>query len=735
MELIMREADFWEQLHGIVNSTVYGLEKDQKIDLIRGACEFYQALPAGKNIPGITFLPFVTGRRSTDEAAHPGLGSSDHSGMILGEAGTDVQNKIYLLYDLVGLDGLTKEELEKITLDCTLSFTGTNGFVVAQPVSGWDKRTVEPAKFSLDEAGIPTLQKTSLSDLPTQRLVLSISPEFDLLPWPGPKMDQLDPQIQRRATEAGDAFTFGELFSQMVHVQLRLVRQGLPIAAAQTWVDVCDTRRFTSLYMRVIDRLITSDTQNQAIKAGSLVFDPAYHPWYPVLLIGSEKARQYLRALIEDIVHKQHHLTDPRWLMRVGIYLEFLTCIGIFEAVKADMGDLLTPVERSIYENSPVFAEIRKRVNLDGWRKVWELREIVLPKFGALQTGPVSASNLLQKKKATLAFLQMHHNDLKHAIELAGVNSYNAQETWHRVFRDAERAVLRKTRDAFPELTFLNPNLNEFILWHRKGRFDIAGIHLSPNQFSALMGDQDGLFAYACNQYRASMNQVAEWAKRKGLMDYTGKECIPCQVSLLQAYMDGQLDQVNRLQRRDGYEGSLDTFVELPKGYISSEEEIYLLLKQVSIFGLLSEDEIRHIARTSRAIQLGPMERIIIQGRQGNSLFLVGDGELEVLVRQNDGVDHRVGVLKRGDIVGEMSLLTGEPRSATVRSVNGGMVYEIGKNQYEPIIKSRPELVEQLADLMEQHTRKTSLEVEAYRQAQGASDFSRRIRLFFLGAG
>ena len=37
----------------------------------------------------------------------------------------------------------------------------------------------------------------------------------------------------------------------------------------------------------------------------------AYHPWYPVLLIGTDKAALYTRALVADIVDKGSHLTDP----------------------------------------------------------------------------------------------------------------------------------------------------------------------------------------------------------------------------------------------------------------------------------------------------------------------------------------------------------------------------------------------------------------------------------------
>ena len=48
-----------------------------------------------------------------------------------------------------------------------------------------------------------------------------------------------------------------------------------------------------------------------------------------------------------------------------------------------------------------------------------------------------------------------------------------------------------------------------------------------------------------------------------------------------------------------------------------------------------------------------------------------------------------------------MSLLTGAPRSATVRALEGALVYEIGRRQYAPILAARPELVEALERAME----------------------------------
>ena len=147
-----------------------------------------------------------------------------------------------------------------------------------------------------------------------------------------------------------------------------------------------------------------------------------------------------------------------------------LTALGIVEAVKDDIGDILSPGERAAFETSPAFAEIRARLNVEGWRGVWALRTIVTR--GLPRAGPVSAMNLIAKRRATLQFLHVHHQDLQHAIELAGPNLEHAQETWHRVFRDAERAVLRQTPDAFPELGFLPPEVRKLCLLYTSDAAD-----------------------------------------------------------------------------------------------------------------------------------------------------------------------------------------------------------------------------------------------------------------------
>jgi CRP-like cAMP-binding protein len=127
------------------------------------------------------------------------------------------------------------------------------------------------------------------------------------------------------------------------------------------------------------------------------------------------------------------------------------------------------------------------------------------------------------------------------------------------------------------------------------------------------------------------------------------------------------------------------------------------------------------------------MERIIVEGTEGTSLFVVGEGQLEALVRQRDGVDKVIGLKQRGDVIGEISLLTGERRTATVRAVDGAVVYEIGKQQYEPIIKARPAIVNQLVVIMEAHLRDMHSQQDGAQLDKESTAIGQRIWRFFFG--
>jgi CRP-like cAMP-binding protein len=610
-------------------------------------------------VPLCRIEPFAPGRRSNVEQYFPGLGSSDGVALLTG--GDPDANSCIILFD-------AGTSHPRLALEATIHWADDPDAV---PLAGWDRRPIER-----DDRVAGALS------------ALTIHPEIDFAP--------------------GD-LGFAHGFIREAVVELHLRWDDVVVSGATTRFDVCDVRQLGSLYQRVLDRVVEPDTLRQAARwsAGDQRPGPIHHPWSPVLVIGMEKASLYTRALVDDIVAKSDHLADPRWLLRVGVYLEMLTCLGIFEAVRDQFDDLLSPDERAAFEQSDGLAEIRSRIDPAAWSEVWALRNISAPRLGMPRAGAVSALNLIQKKRATLAFLHTHHDDLKHAIELAGPNLHDAQESWQRVFRDAERAVLHKTAEVFPELEYLPAPMREVSRWQQQG---VAG--------------QQGLYPTACTQYRASMNDVARWSKDRGLMDYTGEECIPIQVSLLDAIMNDP-DHVEVLERGDGYRERVDLAALASTGGGDESDRMLAsfeaLLSQVPILQLLSADELRELAGRSLPLLAVPGERIVVEGAEGDSLYVLADGEVEVLVRI-DGRDRQVDTMGPGSVIGEMALLTGERRSATVRSIGTALILQIGKRQYEPIVRAHPEWLDDLAEMMDQRLRDRRA-----RLARGQSPLRRRV--------
>jgi CRP-like cAMP-binding protein len=93
------------------------------------------------------------------------------------------------------------------------------------------------------------------------------------------------------------------------------------------------------------------------------------------------------------------------------------------------------------------------------------------------------------------------------------------------------------------------------------------------------------------------------------------------------------------------------------------------------------------------------MDRLMLQGEQGSSLWIVESGEAEVLVRSDDR-DRVLTTVGPGAILGERGLLLGEARGATVRAVGEVLALELTQEALQPILRARPQLVVELSLLL-----------------------------------
>lgn len=140
-------------------------------------------------------------------------------------------------------------------------------------------------------------------------------------------------------------------------------------------------------------------------------------------------------------------------------------------------------------------------------------------------------------------------------------------------------------------------------------------------------------------------------------------------------------------------------------------------LNRVSIFAPLSDEEIERLAAVSVAKVYAPGEVIVSMGQEGNSMFVVISGTVKVQIPELS-YQKTIGTLHENDFFGEMSLLTGEPRSATVVAFEESEVLRIDKSGLKPIIESNPALVEAISDLVEERRALLTAQIEAQAEEQ-----------------
>jgi len=92
-------------------------------------------------------------------------------------------------------------------------------------------------------------------------------------------------------------------------------------------------------------------------------------------------------------------------------------------------------------------------------------------------------------------------------------------------------------------------------------------------------------------------------------------------------------------------------------------------LQQVPILGGLDGEVLTRIVSAARVLEVADGACIIEEGALTAALFIVFSGELEICKRGRNGAEFALARLKRGDCVGEMSLIDIQPRSASVRAL------------------------------------------------------------------
>lgn len=153
----------------------------------------------------------------------------------------------------------------------------------------------------------------------------------------------------------------------------------------------------------------------------------------------------------------------------------------------------------------------------------------------------------------------------------------------------------------------------------------------------------------------------------------------------------------------------------------------------------LTPEEARTLVSSGMIVLFGPREALVTRGETGNSMFVILDGGVQVAGKSDTGSQVVLAKLGPGECFGEISLLTGEPRNATVHAETDTLVLEIRKKDISPLIEANPALAGRLGELLESRQRGLDEALHAFRgNAESNTEttpqrktLSERIRVFF----
>ncbi len=131
------------------------------------------------------------------------------------------------------------------------------------------------------------------------------------------------------------------------------------------------------------------------------------------------------------------------------------------------------------------------------------------------------------------------------------------------------------------------------------------------------------------------------------------------------------------------------------------------ILKQVPLFHTLGKESIDFIIQRLKFKTFDANETVCKIGDPGDEMYIIISGQVKICIYTEDGQEQVVATLGSGDYFGEMSLMTGEPRSASVITTEESEMFSLHKNDFDVILEKFPSISISIGKIMSQRLRDT----------------------------
>jgi len=129
-------------------------------------------------------------------------------------------------------------------------------------------------------------------------------------------------------------------------------------------------------------------------------------------------------------------------------------------------------------------------------------------------------------------------------------------------------------------------------------------------------------------------------------------------------------------------------------------------LKKIPLFQAIPENELSQIDKQLKEVTFAKGAIIISEGEVGDCLYLIKTGQVKVIAELKDEAEEIIlSYLSKGDYFGEMSLITGEPRSATVIAESDVKLWQLDKKNFDALMLNNPSITISLTHMLSQRLR------------------------------
>ncbi len=129
-------------------------------------------------------------------------------------------------------------------------------------------------------------------------------------------------------------------------------------------------------------------------------------------------------------------------------------------------------------------------------------------------------------------------------------------------------------------------------------------------------------------------------------------------------------------------------------------EDRQVLISNIDLFKVLEAEELAQLSNSVVIHTVAAGQKIITEGETSTSMYGLAEGLLQVSISRGENENLNIAIMEPGEFFGEMSMLAGEPRSATVTTLVDSVIYELSRDSFNEVLSKRTEIVESISRLI-----------------------------------